>query len=228
MSQSTFYPKHHPTEECLLAYANGGMGEAESLLIATHLALCPECRKTAQIGECVGSQLLEDAKAVPVSATCRDKLFAALDQTECSTTATNAASVSVDCFIPEPLRGYLGGAGCRSGLQQLIWQTITPGQTEYPLALTECCLRRGATAKLIALKPQTMLTTTTTGQKQILLLLCGSLSQDATSYGPGDVIKLQPGAAVQAAAESCFALVVTTAHKDWRTRWQYFKRFFKA
>lgn len=40
--------RHHIGDDLLLSYAAGTLDEASSLLVATHLALCPHCR--AQIG----------------------------------------------------------------------------------------------------------------------------------------------------------------------------------
>ena len=37
-------PVHHPTDEFLLDYAAGALGEPKSLLVATHLSMCPACR----------------------------------------------------------------------------------------------------------------------------------------------------------------------------------------
>ena len=39
--------RHHPDDELLLDYASGALGEAESLVIATHMALCPICRRNS-------------------------------------------------------------------------------------------------------------------------------------------------------------------------------------
>ena len=36
---------HHPNEETLLDYASGALGEAWSVAVATHLAVCPEVEK---------------------------------------------------------------------------------------------------------------------------------------------------------------------------------------
>ena len=51
---------HHPSEDLLLAYAAGDLGEAWSLLIATHLALCPVCRGAVRDAEAIGGALIDE------------------------------------------------------------------------------------------------------------------------------------------------------------------------
>lgn len=36
--------RFHISDDLLLSYASGNMDEASSLLVASHLALCPHCR----------------------------------------------------------------------------------------------------------------------------------------------------------------------------------------
>lgn len=207
-------PNHHPAQECMLAYANGCMGEAESLLIATHLAFCPECRKVAQIGECVGSKLM-DGTAVPVSASCRDKLFAALDSAPTPEPQVTASGASPECFIPEPLRGYLGGAGCRTGVKQLDWQKTGKGQRSYRLPLTPSCCHRGASAALIALDPQQTLSLPTTTDRRAILVLCGQLSGDDANYTTGDIVCAVAPPPLKAGETACFCLLVSAPQKSW-------------
>lgn len=203
----TATPRHHPQAECLLAYANGSIGEAESLFIATHLAFCPTCRDTAQLGECVGSRMLCETKAVPVSSSCRDKIFAALASEPSAPEPAAASSATPACFIPEPLRGYLGGIGCRDGVQQLAWATAAPGQREYPIPLSACCLRRGAVARLVALQPQHDFVLQASPQRPVLQVLCGELRANDEVFAAGDVLcgKL---AALRSGDAQCYALLL--------------------
>ena len=53
-------PTHHIDEALLMDYAVGATSEPESLIIATHLALCPHCRATVRDLEEVGGALLDD------------------------------------------------------------------------------------------------------------------------------------------------------------------------
>ena len=53
-------PVHHPSEALLLDYAAGNQDEPVSLLVATHLALCPACRATVERFETVGGAMIEE------------------------------------------------------------------------------------------------------------------------------------------------------------------------
>ena len=185
---TTATPHHHPLPECLLAYANGGIGEAESLFIATHLAFCPTCRNTAQIGECVGSRILCETAATPVSSACRDKIFAALETMPAELQPAPATPTTPECFIPEPLRGYLGGIGCRGGVQQLAWESVATGQSEYPVPLSKCCLQRGAAVRLVALQPQHDFVLQSSSHRPVLQVLCGELHTTDQVFVAGDVL----------------------------------------
>ena len=52
-------PRYHPEDEVLFDYVTGALDEATSLLVATHLVLCPHCRGVVKSLEAVGGALLE-------------------------------------------------------------------------------------------------------------------------------------------------------------------------
>jgi len=56
--------RHHPGDEFLLAHASGAGSEAVSLIVGTHLALCPSCRGKVTSMEQMGGALL--ASIAPV------------------------------------------------------------------------------------------------------------------------------------------------------------------
>ena len=73
-------PVHHPSLELLLDYAAGSTGEAAGLALATHLALCPECREVVAQLELVGGALLEAIQPAAVPSEALDSLLARLDK----------------------------------------------------------------------------------------------------------------------------------------------------
>jgi putative transcriptional regulator len=64
---------HHPYDDTLARFAAGRLGAGPSLVVATHLHGCRECRARVGLFEAVGGALLEEAPATPV----RPELFAA-------------------------------------------------------------------------------------------------------------------------------------------------------
>ena len=59
--------EHHVSEALLLSYAAGSLGEAWSLAIATHAALCPKCRGSIAQAEAVGGALIDDIEPAPMA-----------------------------------------------------------------------------------------------------------------------------------------------------------------
>ena len=64
---------HHPYDDTLARYAAGRLGAGPSLVVATHLAGCAECRARVGLFEAAGGALLDEAPAANV----RPDLFAA-------------------------------------------------------------------------------------------------------------------------------------------------------
>ena len=54
--------RHHVSDRLLMAYAAGTLPEAFSLVLATHLSLCDECRARLGEYEALGGQVLERAE----------------------------------------------------------------------------------------------------------------------------------------------------------------------
>ena len=101
-------PTHHPSDERLLDYVSGAASEPVSLVIATHLALCPRCRRESQELESLGGALLDELPAESVSADCLDRMLARIERPESpAEPAKPASAAGGDSSIPQPLRGYL-------------------------------------------------------------------------------------------------------------------------
>ena len=50
--------RHHVSDRLLMAYAAGTLPEAFSLVVATHLSLCDECRARAASYDALGGAVL--------------------------------------------------------------------------------------------------------------------------------------------------------------------------
>lgn len=99
-------PAHHPAPELLLDYAAGSLREVQSLLVAAHLAYCPDCRAQVAELEACGGVLLADLPPEPVS----DSLFGTL-MTRLDATAAAPPPVPTPVgksLFPGPLRRVIG------------------------------------------------------------------------------------------------------------------------
>jgi putative transcriptional regulator len=72
-------PTYHPGGERLVDYASGALPEPLALLVATHLALCPRCRRATAELEAVGGALLEGLAPAPLAADRRPRALARLE-----------------------------------------------------------------------------------------------------------------------------------------------------
>ncbi|MEK9832936.1 MAG: hypothetical protein VW453_10120, partial [Rhodospirillaceae bacterium] len=127
-------PKHHPGDELLVSYAAGELNEAWSLLIATHIAVCPRCRDRVGTAEALGAALLEDVSAGELVLMADDALERALarasEQSEQHDEIPRTPSILTESapVLPRPLRDYAGG-----DVDSLKWRRLGSSAYHVPL-----------------------------------------------------------------------------------------------
>lgn len=100
-------PRHHPSNDILMAYAAGSLPQPFALAVATHLALCPACRVDVRHHEDLGGVLLDDLVPADIAAESKDRLMARLDG-PVDETVEKPSSNAGDPLLPEPLRSLVG------------------------------------------------------------------------------------------------------------------------
>ena len=70
--------QHHPKIRTLAEFAAGTLDEGRSLVIATHMAMCPHCRGFVSAMEEVGGAMLDEIEPVAMSQGAR-RALAAID-----------------------------------------------------------------------------------------------------------------------------------------------------
>jgi putative transcriptional regulator len=194
------FPVHHPSEERLLDYASGALPEPVALLVATHLALCPACRRTVADLEAVGGALLDALPPEPVADDTLAHLLARLDRDEAPEQATPADAAG-DPVLPQPLRGYVGD------LERVAWRSLGP--------VAEARLLPGSerfTTRLLRVRPGTALPHHTHVGSELTLVLQGGFSDVTGHYLRGDVAEADSHLdhrPVADADEICLCLAVT-------------------
>ena len=83
--------RHHPSDETILAFANGSLAETLSLVVAAHLDGCAKCRATLGLAEAIGGFFLESAAPVEMNA---DALSRVLDSLETPVTESVPATLA--------------------------------------------------------------------------------------------------------------------------------------
>jgi putative transcriptional regulator len=111
--------RHHLTDQILMAYSAGTLPEAFSLVAATHISLCDECRARLASYEAVGGTVIDTAQEVPMADGSLEAMLARLD----SLPQANARAPSRGKgLFPAPLRDYVGG-----GLDAVQWRPVGMG-----------------------------------------------------------------------------------------------------
>jgi putative transcriptional regulator len=179
-------PIHHPSLELLLDYAAGSTGEAAGLALATHLALCPECREVVAQLESVGGALLEAIEPAAVPPDALDNLLARLDkpvpvQVPDRRFPADAAMLGpVPAPVPQPLRGYIG-----QDLETMRWKRVMRGVEQADVAID-----RGRTgnvrARLLRIAPGVRVPRHTHAGTEMTLVLAGGFSDGDRQYRRGD------------------------------------------
>jgi putative transcriptional regulator len=194
---------HHPAPELLLTYASGSANEGVGLLIATHLALCPECRAEVADAEAAGGALLNQLAPAQMGEAALEKVLQKLDsQNENLLTKTRAHRAPAKNPVPEPLRSYLGG-----DFDRVAWRPVAGGISHVPLFR-----RGGARVELIRAAPGAGVATHTHRGEELTLVLAGGFSDATGTYARGDVQTASPDILHRPLAdpgEDCINLAVT-------------------
>lgn len=194
---------HHPEGEFLLDYATGAAPEGVAVLVATHLALCPECRRVVRAFEGVSAESLNWVPAgIEVGASEPD--VALLPQ---SGDGQTREAVLPDAVFPEPLRSYAGG---QPG--DLPWRRTLFGPHEVVLK------KRGRVSevKLLRLSDGSgmFMPRHTHAGSELTLVLQGAFRDVTGVYSRGDVAIADPSLVHRPLAEpgeDCICLAVLDA-----------------
>jgi putative transcriptional regulator len=189
-------PAHHPQDEILLDYAAGALAGPEALVIATHLALCATCRKTAQLLDDVGGVMLNELPAASVDADGLARLF---DRGE-SRSAATPSRLSSDSVYPAPLLACMP-----SGPQALRWWPLLPG-------LSVSVLRSppgGPRAWLLRGRPRRSLPRHGHSGRELVCVVEGSFSDETGTYDRGSFAAFETGLKHRVAAgqNGCLCVV---------------------
>lgn len=173
-------PVFHPEPEVLLAYSAGSLDEANSVLTATHLALCPRCRREVARLDAIGGILTAQLKPTELAPDALAAVLARLDEAPSPTDDHVAAAVDDETrhWVPEPLRRYLG-----TSLSALPWKRRGFAIHELPLSLGSGSVR----ATLIRTGGGAALPEHTHEGVETTLVLRGAFRDEGGRFARGDV-----------------------------------------
>ena len=194
--------QHHLSDELLLSYAAGGLSEGWSLAVATHLALCPDCRRRALAADAVGGALLDGIEPSPVDDASLEAVLGRIDAAADRPLPPSARPAAGDTLLPEPLRTYAG--------PELRWRRRSPSAHQIRIATRD----RATTVRLLRIKAGAPMPVNGHRGTELTLVLQGAFDDAAGTFARGDIEEADEGVEHQpiaAAGEDCICLAVTDA-----------------
>ncbi len=211
--------RHHVSDALLVAHAAGTLSVGWSIAIASHVALCPACRRRVGQAEAVGAALLDAAEPAAVAPGSLDTVLRRLRAPgAASNEALNRELASSLPFLaavdappldpalamfPPPLRRYLGPAGP-------AWRKL--GTTAHHMLVPTG--DRQTKVRLLKIGAGTPVPTHGHRGLELTLVLSGSFRDGEVLFGRGDIeeadesVEHQPVATPEA---DCICLAVTDA-----------------
>ncbi|MFY0693343.1 MAG: cupin domain-containing protein [Paracoccaceae bacterium] len=183
--------RHHLTDKILLGYAAGTLPEAFSLVVATHISMCDECRARLGAFDAIGGSLIEtsietgietgddlvvaEMPAVDFAATLK-RIEAGNGAQEASQNAETRAPSS-DSSLPATLKNYIGG-----DLDAVKWRPVGMGVRQAILKTS-----RSASVRLLHIPAGTAVPDHGHHGTEMTIVLQGAFRDEHDRFGPGDV-----------------------------------------
>lgn len=196
--------QHHLDDATLLAYAAGTLDEAFSVIAASHIAWCPECRAQLRRAEALGAELMSGLEDSQVSDSCRKQTLANLDR---AILHRFPALGRVASDLPYPLGKVLGN----KSLSEIPWRWRAPGVAMFDIALP--CRSRGQ-LRLMRIAPGRAMPEHGHGGEEMTMILSGAYNDSIGRFARGDVADLDEMVEHRPVVEQdepCVCLVATEA-----------------
>jgi len=197
--------RHHISDEILVSYAAGSLAEGWSLLVATHLALCPHCRTRSRSADAVGGWLLESLEETPVSSGALQSVLARIERGNCPPSGPKALRSNGAMILPEPLRSYVGG-----DLDGLKWRRLGLRAFHVPIKISDTETQ----ARMLRFPRRMAVPRHGHGGRELTLILAGTLCDGDAVFARGDVEETDESIEHEPIAgpnEDCVCLAVTDA-----------------
>lgn len=203
--------KHHISDELLESYAAGNLSEGWSIAVASHLALCPECRSRLDEMECVGGALLEALPETEITGNAWENILPMLTHERPSASKPARATSLGTPVFPQPLRDYIGG-----DVESVKWRNLGRGAYQLVIPTKD----ESTTVRLLKIPAGKPVPEHGHGGRELTLVLCGSFVDGDDIFARGDIEEAdsdlihQP---VASADRDCICLAVTDAPLKFRS-----------
>jgi putative transcriptional regulator len=192
--------KHHLTDALLMSYAAGTLEEGFSLVVATHVSLCDECRARLESFEAVGGALVEECGEAAMSEDALEATLALID-TAPVVAPRRAASGSV---FPSPLQDYVGG-----DLNDVKWRAVGGGVKQAVLDT-----KGGSKVRLLSIPGGAAMPDHGHRGLELTMVLKGAFRDEDGTFARGDIEVADEDlnhTPVAVEGEDCICLAATDA-----------------
>ncbi len=199
--------QHHLDSATILRYASGDLDEAFSVVVAAHLALCPDCGHAVRDAEEVGGRLLETVEETPLAADAFQRLMHSIDDLGDADRSPIAVSDEPPAgAVVRPLARYIGPS-----LDAVPWRSVVPGVRKHVLPLAT---ETGSALYMLNIGAGRAVPQHGHNGAEMTLVLSGAYRDELGRFGPGDVADLDEDLEHQPRVEAgapCICLVATEA-----------------
>lgn len=203
--------RYHPSDDWLAAYASGAVDEQTSVLIATHLTYCPQCRAEIARHEAIGGALLDVLGADETDASGEEGSHPASGSptaSQLNETAARAPNGTLAAIAPTPLLNYVYEMTGKTDLDALSWSFYGAGIDRAVLVDGP----EGPLVRLLRAKPGAKFPHHRHLSEELTVVLQGAYKDKTGRYDVGDVQCVPTEVAHQPVIEEgdiCIALVVS-------------------
>lgn len=199
---------HHLEESTILRYASGDLDHAFSVVVASHVAMCDQCREAVRIAEEIGGHVLDEIESAEMYAGAferlMDKLCDAPKGEQDAARMIKQKPRDLDSVVPMPLRRFIG-----SSLDDVAWKRVAPGVLKHDILAAD-----ETSSPLYMLKIAAGKTVPEHGHggAEMTLILSGAYRDDLGRFAAGDIADLDENLEHQPKVEPdapCICLVAT-------------------
>lgn len=172
--------RHHPDDATLMSFAAGSLPQAFAVVVATHVGMCPRCRRELAMLEAFGGALIDT-----LASTSLDRLPPPPEQAASTrsyhTPHPRLASTGAQ-GLPSPLGSLVG-----TGLGGIKWRRLAWGLWRHDITLAGSST---GTLRLLKAVPGQAIPEHGHGGSELTLVLQGAYRDEIGEFGPGDVADL--------------------------------------
>ena len=191
---------HHLDDATLMRYASGNLDEAFLVVVATHLAMCEQCRKAVRYAEELGGEMLFACEPADMNPAALNTLLNRIDADE----PALARQEAVRGDLPAPLARKVG-----QSLENIAWRRVAPGVKRHVIEMDNST---SSSLYMLWIAPGVAVPEHGHGGSEMTLILSGAYRDDLGRFGPGDVADLDEHVEHQPRVEDgapCICLIAT-------------------